>query len=155
NLRLAAIDPEPELLLAQRAFVDEADRLVAEAGRQRANAQVPPPLRAMRGDHRLVGADQLIEIIEDDAALDQRLAAVEHQGRYPSQRIIGRDQIGIAEGRPRLVLEGDAVQPHRDGDAAHEGRVVLADQKHLTPSPRWRASRLISPPRCAGTWSTA
>jgi hypothetical protein len=28
------------------------------------------------------------------------------------------------------VLEGDAVKPHGDGDAADEGGVVLADQDH-------------------------
>src|SRR5262252_5799481 len=44
--------------------------------------------------------------------------------------IIGRDLAGIAEGRPRLVLEGDAIAPHRNRDASHEGRVVLADQEH-------------------------
>jgi hypothetical protein len=28
------------------------------------------------------------------------------------------------------VLEGDAIEPHRDGDAADEGGIVLADQDH-------------------------
>jgi hypothetical protein len=43
---------------------------------------------------------------------------------------VDRDLVGIAEGRPRLVLEIDAVKPHGDGDAADKGRVVLADQDH-------------------------
>jgi len=52
---------------------------------------------------------------------DQRLAAVQHQRRYPPQRIERRDLVGIAESRPRPVLEGEAVEPQRDGDAAGEG----------------------------------
>ena len=52
-LRLAALDPELRLLLAQHAFIEEADRLVAEPGRERAEPQMPPPLGAAWLDHRL------------------------------------------------------------------------------------------------------
>ena len=79
---------------------------------------------------RRPGTDDVVEMIQDHRALDQRLAIVKHQRRHPPQRIIGRDLVGIAEGRPRLVLEGDAVEPHGDGDAADEGGVVLADEDH-------------------------
>jgi hypothetical protein len=43
---------------------------------------------------------------------------------------IRRDLVGIAEGRPQPVLEADAINPHRDGDTAGEGGVVLADHGH-------------------------
>ena len=39
-------------------------------------------------------------------------------------------QAGVAERRPRPVLEFDAVKPHRDGNAADKGGVELADQDH-------------------------
>src|SRR5207253_7060276 len=131
-LRLAALDPEIELLLLpQHPLIQKTNALVAEPHRQRADPQMPPPRLAALGDHRLVGADDVVEMIQDHRALDQRLAAVQHQRRHPPQRIIGRDLVGIAEGRPRLVLEGDAIQPHGDGDAADEGGVVLADQDHV------------------------
>jgi hypothetical protein len=135
-LRRAALDPEIELLLlAQHALIKQADALVAEAHRQRANPQVPAPRLAARGDHRPVGADEVVEIIQDHRALDQRLAIVQHQRRHPPQRVIRRDLVGIAERRPRLVLEGDAIEPHGDGGAADKGGVELADQEHLE-SPR-------------------
>src|SRR6185369_653019 len=122
NLRVAAFDPEIELLLLpQHALVQQADALVAEAHRQRANPLVPAPRLAAWGDHRLLGADAIVEIIQDHRALNQRLAAVKHQRRHPPQRVIRRDLVGVAEGRPRLVLEGDAIEPHRDGDAADGG----------------------------------
>ena len=55
---------------------------------------------------------------------------IEHQRRHPPQRIILRDFVGIAKGRPRPVLERQAVKPQRDGGTADEGGVVLADQDH-------------------------
>jgi hypothetical protein len=50
------------------------------------------------GDHRLVGPDQFVEMIQDRAALDQHLAAVEHQRRHPAQRIERRQFFRVAEG---------------------------------------------------------
>jgi hypothetical protein len=41
-----------------------------------------------------------------------------------------RDLVGIAEGRPRPVLEGEPIQPQRNRDAPHERGVILADQDH-------------------------
>ena len=35
------------------------------------------------------------------------------------------------EGQP---IKGDAVKPHRDGNAADEGGVVLADEEHEIPA---------------------
>jgi hypothetical protein len=92
---------------------------------------VPPPHLATPRDHRSFGADDIVEMIQDHRALDQRLTVIEHQRRHPPQRIIGCDLVGIAEGRPWLVLESDAIQPHGDGDAADEGGIELADQDHL------------------------
>src|SRR5215831_7224466 len=73
DLRLAAVDPELELLLAQRAPVNQADRLFAEAGRKRNQTQMMPPLHPARRDHRLLGTNALVEIIEDRSRIDQRL----------------------------------------------------------------------------------
>jgi len=78
-------------------------------------------LRPARRDQRLVRASELVEIVQDHRALDQRLAVIEHQRRHPPQRIVRRDFVGIAKGRPRPVFECDAVQPRRDGDTADEG----------------------------------
>jgi hypothetical protein len=80
--------------------------------------------------HRFVRPDQFIEIIQDRRALDQRLAAIQHQRRHPPQRIERCDPVGLAKGRPRPVLERQAIQPQRNGNAADEGGVVLADQEH-------------------------
>src|SRR6266567_2813256 len=46
DLRLAALDPQRELLLSQHALIEQADRLVAEAGGERADAQMPATLDA-------------------------------------------------------------------------------------------------------------
>ena len=128
DLRLAALDPDLGPVLAQYGLVDEADRLVGKAGRQRADLQGAPPLRSERRDHRLLLAGQFIEIIEDGGALDHHLAIVEHQGRNARQRVIGGDLCGIAEHRPGPVFERDPVEMQGDRDATDEGRVILADE---------------------------
>jgi hypothetical protein len=118
------------LLLAQHPLVDQADRLVAKPGRQRADFQRLPPRRSALRDHGHGRPDQFVEIIEDRGALDQRLAIVQHQRRHPAQRIVWRNLVGIAERRPRPMLERQLIQPQRERDTAHEGGVVLADQDH-------------------------
>src|SRR4029077_20004425 len=119
DLLLATLNPDFRLLvLAQHALVEEADRLVGKAGRKRANFQALPTLRPGARDHCLVRADDLIEIIEDRRALDQCFAIVQNQRRHPAQRIEGRDLITLAEGRPRTMLEAEAIEPHRDCDTA-------------------------------------
>src|SRR5207249_9489600 len=45
------------------------------------------------------------------------------------------------EGRPRPVLERDAIKPQRNRDATDEGGVVLADQEHGLASPFTRHGR--------------
>jgi hypothetical protein len=69
-------------------------------------------------------------MIEDDVAVEQHVAVVEHQGGHAGERIVGADLVGIGEGRPGTVLERQAVEHERDADAADEGRVVLADEDH-------------------------
>jgi hypothetical protein len=69
-------------------------------------------------------------MVEDRRALDQHLAVVEHQRRHPPQRIIGRYLVGIAECRPRPMLERQIIEPQRNSHAADEGGVELADQDH-------------------------
>jgi len=129
-LSLAALDPEFQLVLAQHALIDEADRLVGEPASQRADFQCVPPRLAARRDHRFLRPDQFIQIIQDRRALDQRLATIEHQRRHPPQRIERRDLVSLAEGRPRPVLERQTIKPQRNRHAANKGGVVLADQDH-------------------------
>jgi hypothetical protein len=130
DLSFAAIDPKLELFPAERAFIDKAYRLVAEPGRQRTEPELMSPLHAPRWQHRPLGASGLIEPIENHGRIDQGGSVVEHQRRDPPQRIIWRDQLGVAEGRPRLVLEVEAVEPQRNGHATDERRIILADEDH-------------------------
>ena len=109
DLQLAALGPTGRDLLVQRALVEQADRLVGESRRQRADLERPPPARPAIGDQGRPVC-HLIEVVQDGSALDQRLAVVEHQRRDPSQRVEGRDPVRVAEGRPRPMLERHAVQ---------------------------------------------
>jgi len=102
-------------------------------GRQRADFQAAVARQPARGDHRVFRPDEIIEIVQNSRALDQHLAAAKHQRRHPPQRIVRRDLVAIAEGRPRPVLEGQLIKPQRNRDAADEGGVVLADQDHGRP----------------------
>src|ERR1700676_1912646 len=129
DLRLATRNPDLRLMIfAKYALVYETHRLVAKPRRQRAQFQHVAAPGAPRRDYRLVRPYYLIEIIQDPRALDQRLAAIQHQRRHSAQRIERRDLVAVAEGRPRPVLEGETIKPHRNRDAADEGGVVLADQ---------------------------
>ena len=96
-------------------------------------------LRPARRDHGLVRPDQLIEIIQDRRALDQRLAAVEHQRRHPAQRIIRRDLVALAEGRPRPVLERQIRK------AAAQWRRGGRRGSRIGRSGSWRLARLYCP----------
>jgi len=87
--------------------------------------------RTVFGDHRAGWPDGLVEMIEDRRALDQHLAVVEHQRRHPAQRIVGRDLVGVAECRPRPMLEWQIIEPQRDPYAPHERGIELADQDHV------------------------
>ena len=62
--------------------------------------------------------------------LDQSLAVIQHQSRHAAQWIKGCDLVGIAEARPWLVLESEAVEPQRDRDAADKGEIILSDENH-------------------------
>src|SRR5690348_5646581 len=64
DLRLAALDPELERLLAQYALIEKADGLVAESGRERAEPQLPPSLSAMGCDHCFRLTHELVEMIQ-------------------------------------------------------------------------------------------
>ena len=81
-------------------------------------------------EHGTVGRYKAVEIIEDDLALDQHLAIVENQGRNAGERIVAPDLVGIAEGGPRSMLEGQIVKLQRYADAANEGGVGMADEDH-------------------------
>ena len=79
-------------------------------------------------------------------ALDQRLAIVENQRRHADQGIVGLQFFGIAEDRPRPLLEGNPIQRQRNADAPHERRIILADEDHRkTPNLRSLARRMAEP----------
>src|SRR5882724_11837958 len=130
DLGLATLDPEFQLILAQHALVDQADRLVAEPGCQRADFQGMAALRPVLRDHCLRRPDHLIEIIQDRGTFDQDFTVLEHQRRHPPQRIERRDLVGVAKGRPRPVLKGEAVKLERNRHAPGERGIILADQDH-------------------------
>src|SRR5437763_6831376 len=101
-------------------------------GRERRNLNASARLRPPRGDQGTFRSHQLVQIIQDRRALDQWLAAIEHKRRHPAQRIIRRYFVGIAKGRPGLMLEGQSIKPQRNCDTTDEGRVVLADKDHVS-----------------------
>ena len=117
-------------LVVHGPFVEQAHRLFAETGGQRRNLQGMAPRPAIGRDQRAVRSGLLVQMVENRAAFDQHLAVVEHQGRHPHQRVVAGDLGGIAENRPRAMLEGEAVYIQRDADAPHERRIILADQDH-------------------------
>src|SRR5208282_2089249 len=80
DLRYAAIGPLLRGLLMQGALIDEADRLVGEAGREGADLQRLPAGWPAWRDQGFRRAHHLIEMIEDRGAVDQHLAIIEHQG---------------------------------------------------------------------------
>lgn len=82
--------------------------------------------------HAQLRRNETVEMVDDQVAVDQRHPVIQHQRRHAQQRVVCSDLVGLAEGRPGPVLEGDAVERQRDADAADEGRVVLSDQDHGT-----------------------
>jgi hypothetical protein len=72
----------------------------------------------------------LVEMIDDGAAIDQCLAVVEHQG-WDAAKWIGVPHGGPAfESRQRPLLERHAIGLERDRDAARERRTIHTDQQH-------------------------
>ena len=111
-------------------LVEEAHGLVGGACRQRRDPERPVPRRLGDRIHAGGRRHEAVEIVENNVALGQHVAVVEHQRRHPRQRIVWPDLLGIAEGRPRFVLEGEAVEPHGDADPAHIGQIILSDEDH-------------------------
>ena len=88
------------------ALVDDGDRLVADAGRQRDRLQGIAAGLAGDRQQRALGPHGLVQVIEDGGAVDQALAVVEHQHRHAHERIEGAQLLGVAEHRQELPLEG-------------------------------------------------
>ena len=130
DLPTTAVDPDVGHLPVQAPFVEQADRLVGQAGCQGGDLQRLMPRRLGGGEHRPIGRHQAVEIVQDAVALDQHLAVIQHQRRHAHERVVGADLVRIGEHRPRPMLEGAGLQRQRDADAAHERQVVLADQDH-------------------------
>ncbi|MCY1291930.1 hypothetical protein D9M70_411370 [compost metagenome] len=132
----------------QAFLVEKTDRLVAKAGRERGDPECPMSCRLGSREHDLIVGNEAIEIVEDDVAVGERQPIVQHQGRHARQRIVGSNLVGVAEGRPGAVFEGDTVERERDAHATNERRVVLADQDHFAVSCLcWRFLGTIGLPR--------
>src|SRR4051812_2259976 len=86
----------------------------------------------------------LVEMIEDCRALDQHFAVVEHQRWHSAQRIVGRDLVGIAEGRPRPMLERQTVEPQCNSDAADKWESNWPMRIMIAPCPGRSAARRSS-----------
>jgi hypothetical protein len=87
-------------------------------------------LGARRCDQRALAPMDFVEMIENSGAVDQRLAAIEHQRRHAPQRIVLHEAVAVAEAAEGQVLEGRAVARQRQADAADERAVELADELH-------------------------
>ena len=129
-LAAAALRPDCRDLLVQPQFVEQADRLLGRAHREREDGEDLAPQRTAARAKRAFRPDEIVERIDHTGAVDEHLAIVEHQGRHPHQRVEGADLLAIGENGPRAMLERQAVERERDADAAHEGRIILADQDH-------------------------
>ena len=132
DLGPAALHP---LRPAQRGRPDQAlvgggADLVDRAGRERDQPQHAAPLGALRGHERTLGPDGLIEPVEDRRRVDQHLAIVEHERGDAAERVDLPHGIEVAEHRAGVVLVGKAQHAQRHREAAHVGRIVLADEDH-------------------------
>ncbi len=105
DLRAAAGDEEVGFRLMQAHLVEQAHRLVGEAAGKRRDLQCPAALRLGDWKHAPLGRDEAVEIVQDGVAFDQHLAVIEDQRRHTRQRVVGANLVGVAEGRPRTVLE--------------------------------------------------
>jgi hypothetical protein len=87
-------------------------------------------------DQRLRRPGQFVEMVEHGDAVDQHLAIVENEGGDAAEGVELGDPLGVAEARPRAVLEVDAIEPQGDADAADVGRIELADEDQVQ-APDW------------------
>ena len=69
-----------------------------------------------------------VDVVENGVAVDQDGAVLQHRGGHAGERVGGARALGIGEGRPGKLVEGDAGMGKRDPGAADEGGVALADQ---------------------------
>ena len=71
----------------------------------------------------------VIEMIENDGAVDQHLAVGKPQGRHPGDRVEGGQfRLVRAKRHQRHVAIVDAVQPQRHRHPPHKGRGVATVQ---------------------------
>ncbi len=79
------------------ALVGGSEQLVTGAHHQRRHAQHGAPVCAGGRGQRAVAAVDLVEVIDDRAAVDQRLAVVEHERRDAAERIVGANVAAVVE----------------------------------------------------------
>jgi len=82
----------------QHLLVDQAHRLVGQAGRQGAHLEGVAASISARRDQGTRPSGNLIQVVEDRRTVDQHLAAVEDQSGHPAERIELSDPIGVGEG---------------------------------------------------------
>ena len=102
---------------------------------------------------------EAVQVVDDRAAIEQRLAVVQDQGRDLAQRVHLQHGLEIGEHGHHPPLERQAGVVKRDGHPAHERGIVLADQDHAAAAlsslpvrhgagPRFRPA----PPRRIQRW---
>ena len=121
DLAAAPLHPQLRDLAMEAQFVEQADRLLRHPGCQRGDPHRLPARRLVHRVEPSLGRHEAVDVVHDGVAVDQRLAVVEHQDRHTRQGVVGADTVGIAEHRPRPVLERQAIERQRNADAAHEG----------------------------------
>jgi hypothetical protein len=143
HLRDAVVDPGLVQLLrwAPVALVGCVKTFVARAHHDCSDFEHGAPVRARSRRECAVATIGLIEMVDDGATVDQRLATVEHQRRDAAERIPGPHLGAVVEAGKRLLLEGHAIDIKRDRDAARKRRAVRPDQQHLGLDPMRAAGR--------------
>ncbi len=113
------------------AVVRRLQGLVAGAHHDRRDLEHRAPVGPRGRGKWPIAAMDLVEMVDDGAAVDQRLAIVEHQGRDAAERIGRAHLLAFAEAGNALLPVGHAVSRERDRHPPRVRRAVHSDQQHL------------------------
>ena len=121
------------------ALIDDGDRLFHAAGRHGDRLQDLAALIAIAWSEGFLLANHLIEIVDDGAAVIERLTTIDDERGNAHHRIDLHH--GGMENRQPVALEAQVIVVQRHRNPAHERRVILADEDHETgPSSASRTS---------------
>src|SRR3546814_8433148 len=113
STRTDTLIPYTTLFLSDDALVGGGASFVDCAGRQRDEPQRTPPLGTRARDQGTLGADRLVEPVEDRGRIDQHRAILEHQRRAAAERVGLAHGIEIAEHRAPVVLVVESSEAHK------------------------------------------